>query len=742
MDEYAFLDEDGSASSGAQTPVEEQDDGDDFMPDAEPPEEEFDEELVEEEDEVGQENEEEESDEEDHGPTRPSVRDISAIESNEGSVPLTPINKFKKKVLHHTKSLIPSPKRMKTRPVENGDKLRTRGVADFSKIGGQEVRLKDLFGPEDAALKPILATRDYWYAQETLPLLQPGGLRRSFFENEGSREKEGDIFRSWYDDAGKDAFAVAQKSKELTTEEGAPYMSNSGPDALNVLWGAAKSLHVRALDKGSCVKVAEAFNEDQCRRGWLLNLGTRVQEAQWAPNEEGNTQYLAVAVEQKPMSGIQPKPMENLKAPAFSATVQFPASIQIWAFDATSGGKVETLGEPRLDLVICTDWGAPKQFRWSPLKATGGSEDVGNDSTEHIGLLAGIWSDGRVRILNIARPRLDVASTEPVYIHYTRAAFEISLPNTVPSCLHWLSAASLAVATAAGTVGIWTVTRPDTFASPGAHDYNPRPWFYQQLADTYILTISSGWPSQPQFLSISIADGFARLFDLRSPNADTTASIRGRTLCISQSWHEHTQTFVMPDEHYILKHTPIRRYYHNLYSMRLESSITRVATSPVHPALLVGAAEGNVEASNPIGRICNYKVIPWQQKWFTHEWRGPVEELIFKPPEVAEDVDMLESEPVEATSPSSMAGETTRVTQDILSQPLARIVEGHKAIQPGIQHSVTSKKPNNPETNKGVTIYEEQSAITALAWNPNLKYGTWAVAGMGDGLLRVEDIGV
>lgn len=38
------------------------------------------------------------------------------------------------------------------------------------------------------------------------------------------------------------------------------------------------------------------------------------------------------------------------------------------------------------------------------------------------------------------------------------------------------------------------------------------------------------------------------------------------------------------------------------------------------------------------------------------------------------------------------------------------------------------------------TIYEEQTAITAVAWNPNLPCGGWAAAGMGSGLVRVKGL--
>ena len=108
------------------------------------------------------------------------------------------------------------------------------------------------------------------------------------------------------------------------------------------------------------------------------------------------------------------------------------------------------------------------------------------------------------------------------------------------------------------------------------------------------------------------------------------------------------------------------------------------------------------------------------------------------------DVKMTEGGPVgDATAPENEdTSETQNIPKSFLSQPLARITEGYKAFQPGIQHSVSSKKAANPEVGKGITIYEESSAVTALAWNPNLRFGTWAVAGLGSGLLRVEDVGV
>lgn len=743
------MDEDGSVASGTQTPVVDEDDGDDFIPDihGEEPDDELEKEDVEDGgDDIVSRKGTYSDDGIVHRKRRPEQRSrLLDLDSSPGpSTPLS-VNRTKKSTARSAPT-IASQNRQKVK-VQDIDlsKPRTRGIHNFDKIGGQEVRLKDLFGPTNEALTMILQTRDHWETQETFPLKRPGSVRRSFFEHEGARQKETTVLKKWYSDIGKEVFAKYQCTETISAVEGATYMYTSGPHDLNVLIGPLANPSLHNLKKGSFLNVSDVFPTSSGRRSWLFHLGSKVQDAQWAINENSDEQYLAVAVEQT-MPG-NAKPLESWKAPAFSPTKPFAASIQIWSFSGLPNGSLNTSEKPQLRLVICTEWGAPKQLRWCPIQASEEKGSSENPVATHIGLLAGIWSDGRVRILDVSIPYTDSQENEPIYIKYTHAAFDVAMPQTIPSCLHWLSSASLAVATAAGTVAIWTLTRPETFEREDGFPNEPIPWFYQQLADTFILTISSGWPSQPQFLSISTADGFARLYDLRAPNADTTVSIRGRTLCVTQTWHEHTQSFIMPDEHYILKHNPIRRYYHNMYSMRLESSITRVATSPLHPGVLVGATDGTVEAGNPVFRIMNYKYTPYQQRWFVHEWRGPVQNMIFQPTVGGQDTEMSDgsggvAKTSETTTTAASQSSTNRATSTVLSSPLARITEGYKATQPGIQHSVMSKKETNPEIGKGITVFEERSSITALAWNPNLKFGTWAVAGMYDGLLRVEDLGV
>ncbi|KAF2661181.1 hypothetical protein K491DRAFT_754107 [Lophiostoma macrostomum CBS 122681] len=647
------------------------------------------------------------------------------------------------------------------------DKVHKKGVERSVRGFGQETRLKDLFGPDRENLVPVVETRERWKHQEALPSREDGGLRRSYYISEDARLREIEGFRQWYIESGADSFRRGQKRKTMNRQNGSIYLRTAGPDKLNTLMGPMPEPELYTLSKGSFMSTAIPFKEgDEERRGWVFHLGSRIQDTQWAPNEEGNTQYLAVAVEPELTNVHKHAPLENPQAPAFSRTAAFRSAIQIWSLTSTEDGELDKTKEPKLEVVLCTDWGLPKRFRWCPVAPAESAESF-KEGMIHLGLLAGIWSDGKVRILDISWPKSHADFHETQYLHYSQAAFEVSPPLTIPTCLHWLSPTSLAVGTAAGTVGIWTLTRDNVFASSG-HNLEdekgyqaPLPWFYKQVADTFILSVVSGWPSRPTFMSITTADGFAKLIDLRSPVADTALSSRGRIFSTSQAWHEHTQSFLMSDEAYNFRNNAIRRYFTNIYNMKAIGQITCCAASPVQPGVLIGCADGAAIAGNPVGRLLNSKETLWQQIWFKHEWRQPVDKLYLKVKKADEENTVNDQQgnddeddnqdPAPADPQASEPKHRPRwpqpaikkVPEAVLQEPMVRITEGYRLQATSLQSSRGNLKgAANREPIKHITIYEEPTAITAVAWNPNLKFGTWAVAGTGSGILRVEDLGV
>ncbi|KAJ4349932.1 uncharacterized protein N0V89_008552 [Didymosphaeria variabile] len=750
--------------SGSESEAEEQDAGeveepDEFVPPAE--EDDDPDEFV-----ADEEAEEEETkeDEEDH----PSGKDFgnvlrgdsSILEPNValGSAPTAPIRSAKTGSLRTTGlsgvRCVGTPGVAGARYIPIGAKAvgapttttRQRAVGEWRE-GGQESRLKNLFGPTSEDLRPVFETKKRWLSQETLPSRSFKHLASSPFVAEEARAKDTKGLRQWYAGFGRAAFAHGQQTGRKTEKEAQDYLVNPGPDSLDLLMGSLDNQRVISIEKGQYMSAATPFAPDNKRKGWVFHLGSRVQDAEWAPNEHGSTQYLAVIVDQDDTASKKHKHLGNPKAPAFTATHSFPASIQIWAFDSTKTGSLDPKKEPRLALVICTDWGAPKTIKWWTIGAQDSLEQD-QDCPVHLGLLAGIWSDGMVRVLDVSLEQSMENPSATQYLHYKKAALELAFNgpcstdkagkpveklSTLPTCLCWLSPTTFAVGTASGNVMIWSLTQPGMFPSsdtPDTESHHPQPWLHKQLADTYIITISSGYPSHPQFLSLTTADGFARLIDLRAPVADAISSPRGRMLVHSQSWHEHTQSFVMVDEYYMLKHSTLRRYHQAIYTFRTDSTLTAVATSPVHPAVLIGTSDGSVAATNGLCKILNAKEIPWSQMWFKHEWRKPMREL---GRDAAADLAVPSDKRGGGEGPSP-------ADPVMLSRPLTRITEGYKPVQTSMQYPDSTKR--HKDGARFITIFEENSAATRVAWNPNLRYGTWAVAGMQSGMMRVEDLGV
>ena len=86
-------------------------------------------------------------------------------------------------------------------------------------------------------------------------------------------------------------------------------------------------------------------------------------------------------------------------------------------------------------------------------------------------------------------------------------------------------------------------------------------------------------------------------------------------------------------------------------------------------------------------------------------------------------------------------GDTTASApeQDLeIREGVSRITESYK-----LESEQLAKSDKGGE--KGIvysTIFEDEAAVTCVVWNPNLRCGGWAAAGMGSGLVRVEDLAI
>lgn len=443
------------------------------------------------------------------------------------------------------------------------------------------------------------------------------------------------------------------------------------------------------------------------RAGFLINVGDSIKDLSWLPVDDATTQYLAVAT--RPEHSVKPTEGEDAQAPksAFVPNDPHPSCIQVWRFGAKEtwidgAFTVATTEEPMRLLALCGYFGYVKDVQWCPQPAT--SKKGGP-----MAFLATIHDDGYLRLFALDLPKT-TTSKKTQYIQAESASFQSRPPFSIFTCMKWVSSHLLAAGTADGHVAIFDMQ--EYFDTPYRKS-DGVPYFYHAFHESYVLAVESCAPSRPELLISTSMDGITRLTDVRDPLADTAECQRQRIPTSFGTWYERGQGILSSDELPSLRICPVRSISISTRIARLEAPLTSLATSPLHYSVLAGAADGTVFATNPTVSWWRFRThMPWKQPWFKHDWR---------PGRCKSNDDS------EVDYPNGLTRLSTGLRMQAMDD-MSRIETSGKA----------RRKGNDPL--EAHVIHEKPTAIKSLAWNPNVPTGGWAAAGMGDGLLWVEDI--
>ena len=248
--------------------------------------------------------------------------------------------------------------------------------------------------------------------------------------------------------------------------------------------------------------------------------------------------------------------------------------------------------------------------------------------------------------------------------------------------------------------------------TPRGHDLgnaanaNMRPWLFLQLHPTYILSLTTAYPTHPTLLISSSLSGNLRLTSLRAPTSDYVFSARTRTPPLSIAYCDSLLSVIAPEETTeTLRVWGLRCFYSSVACAKLGSAPGPgsgvVDVGKCHSSVAVGGADGSVIVTNPMRKTLGKKDAGWQQVVFKHEWVRRV-------------------------------GQGPR-------HGMSRITEGYKGekVDFGVKYRGTHRETVNEST-----TYEEETAVTALSWNPNSVCGGWMAVGWGSGMVRVQDMAV
>ena len=294
--------------------------------------------------------------------------------------------------------------------------------------GSQKVFLDKIIGTskEDAANYSI--GREKWGNNISLPSKQPnsqksGGMAHPVHHTAKQREMEATVGWDWYYlQGGKDFFAQRQKVRGLSTEDGSHYVPQLTTSSHGVLMGPYGKQKLFSIPLMQSLNIDDAWAEARTAHhshtgsttgqkrsskrqdGYVLNIGSSIQCLEWAPNHE-HRQYLAI-------SAVSRTDFARLKqcttAPAYTP-LPGPSSIQIWALSASTTQGEKTITPPQLRLVICTEWGYARHLEWCPMPRK--SRDGDTEDGIYLGLLAGIWADGCVRVLDVHLEKRGLSTT-------------------------------------------------------------------------------------------------------------------------------------------------------------------------------------------------------------------------------------------------------------------------------------------------------------------------------------------
>lgn len=379
---------------------------------------------------AGEVNDEEEEEEEDEDAEEEKYVDV--MDDDEPAAtsrsPRTPGGRSRPKTVQSQQKLLESSGAANRSTKASTAETRTRGCVDPRENVSKPMYYMSTFGDDDRDLLAVVYTRDRWGrgVDTCLPTRHTLDIQSTTNDYEygptcgvapDDMAKERTSGWDWYYDKviGKE-FRKPQKIGPKLKEADARrnYLPKPKKGKHTILMGAAndqKTFHLghhESMDLGLAWGETKAQKSDQAsaivREGWIISFEQKIQCLAWAPNQDGLDQYLAVVTlitpeqkEKHPSHGSEP-PSPFRTAPSY------PCAVQLWQFTGKQAGPItRTLDmetKPLLRLVLCTDWGDVRRIAWCPMAREKRAED-GQDGMKTIGLLAGIWGDGKMRVLDV-----------------------------------------------------------------------------------------------------------------------------------------------------------------------------------------------------------------------------------------------------------------------------------------------------------------------------------------------------
>lgn len=396
----------------------------------------------------------------------------------------------------------------------------------------------------------------------------------------------------------------------------------------------------------------------------VINAGAPVSSVAWAYGHS-ESQYLAAATLNSSLSDPQtglPEPTD----PTFKAFANMSgdSAIQIWQFSPS----------PRLTHVISFDYGFAWDLAFQPRNQ--------DDTRDTIGLLAAVFQDGSVRVFDVP---YSTTADAVEHIQLQGAYRTFALGNSKATCLAWRGPTRVVVGYSDGKIAEFDVTDLD-------EETALIPSYIVSVHTTYIASVATAYPKNPEFVFTSSPDGFCKLYDVTDPRHTRAINLRVIDYTPAVAYQSHISSFTCLEDSETVRVLPTRQtsLYKSLTSVtRHQTHAMSVGTSINHPFVISGGSDGTLAMGNCVRRV--------------------------------------------------MVG--ARYTHSYGYSVLWRFEYSKKENKYRLFEGLRSDGFVKAQANaKNRVTFPDNVAVTCVQWNNNVVAGGWYAAGLTSGLIRVDSV--